>query len=187
MTAIARALLFAAMPVLVYFALQRFEPREVGLVALGLLVLRAPKAAIAYIRHLGAGAWAACAVLMVLVALLWTANDPRWVLAYPVMMNLLMLSIFGATLIRPPSMIERLARLREPDLPPAAVSYTRKVTQVWCAFFVANGAVALWTVLGASRETWVLYNGLISYLLMGLLFAAEWGYRRWMVRAEAPQ
>jgi uncharacterized membrane protein len=31
----------------------------------------------------------------------------------------------------------------------------------------------------ASRAAWALYNGLLSYLAMGALFAGEWLYRRW--------
>ena len=71
-------------------------------------------------------------------------------------------------------MIERLARLQHPDLPPEGVIYTRRVTQVWCAFFIINGAMALSTALWASLEIWSLYNGLIAYVLMGGLFAAEY-------------
>jgi len=58
------------------------------------------------------------------------------------------------------------------------VAYTRRVTQVWCGFFVLNGSVALVTALWASDATWALYNGLISYCLMGCLFAGEWLVRR---------
>jgi uncharacterized membrane protein len=51
------------------------------------------------------------------------------------------------------------------------------VTQVWCIFFAVNGALALVTALWASAATWSLYNGVIAYLLMGLLFAGEYGVR----------
>lgn len=70
-------------------------------------------------------------------------------------------------------MIERFARLHEPDLPESGVRYTRKVTFVWCAFFILNGAAALWTALQASLELWALYNGLIAYVLMGALLGGE--------------
>jgi uncharacterized membrane protein len=79
-------------------------------------------------------------------------------------------------------MIERFARIHEPNLPTRVVSYTRRVTQVWCIFFAANGAVALMTALWASPATWTLYNGLIAYVMMGLLFAGEyvvrWHFKR---------
>ena len=61
----------------------------------------------------------------------------------------------------------------EPDLPEAGVRYTRTVTWVWCGFFAVNAGIALWTALATSLETWALYNGLISYGLMGLLLGGE--------------
>jgi uncharacterized membrane protein len=97
---------------------------------------------------------------------------------YPVLVNAVMLSLFSYTLISPPSMIERLARLREPELPLQAIVYTRRVTQVWCGFFVLNGAIALATALWASAAVWSVYNGIIAYLIMGLLFGGEYLVRR---------
>lgn len=178
-----RGLVFAALPFLVYFALQHFQPREVAAVLLALILLRAPGKALDFLRRSGARAIPLILAALALAAFLWHSNDPAWVLSYPVFMNALMFSLFAASLLHPPSAIERLARLRHPDLPPEGVAtmvpYTRRVTQIWCGFFVANGGIAAWTAFAASRETWVLYNGLISYLLMGMLFAGEWLYRRW--------
>jgi uncharacterized membrane protein len=91
--------------------------------------------------------------------------------------NAALLAAFGYSLAVPPSMVERLARLREPQLPDAAVAYTRRVTQVWCGFFAVNGALALGTALWASPAVWSLYTGVIAYLLMGLLGGAEYVVR----------
>ncbi len=96
---------------------------------------------------------------------------------YPVLVNAALLGVFTYSLIFPPSMVERFARLREPDLPPQGVSYTRRVTQVWCVFLPLNGAIALVTALWASPATWTLYNGFVAYLMMGVLFAGEYGIR----------
>lgn len=97
---------------------------------------------------------------------------------YPVFMNLAVLSVFGWSLVNPPSMIERFARLVEPDLPQEGVTYTRKVTQAWCIFFLINISISLWTVFRAGFEIWALYNGAIAYGLMGLMFAGEFLVRR---------
>lgn len=113
--------------------------------------------------------------------MLWDAH--RAARFYPVFMNAAMLAAFAASLVRGPSMIERLARIGEPDLPEAGVRYTRKVTIVWCAFLLLNGLVALWTALYATLEVWTAYNGLIAYLLMGALFGGEFLVRR-IVRAR---
>ena len=87
-------------------------------------------------------------------------------------MSLGALLIFTLTLYKPPSMIERFARLVEPDLPESGVQWTRKVTMVWCVFFSLNATIALATVF-APTQFWVIYNGCVSYVLMGLLFLGE--------------
>jgi uncharacterized membrane protein len=97
---------------------------------------------------------------------------------YPVFMNAAMLVAFVSTLIRPPSMIERFARLAEPDLPESGRRYTRVVTAVWAGFFVVNGSIALWTVFTPGWRIWTAYNGFISYLLVGILFSAEYLVRQ---------
>ena len=40
-------------------------------------------------------------------------------------------------------------------------------------FFTINGCVALITVLIEDKFYWSIYNGAISYVLMGLMFAGE--------------
>ena len=93
---------------------------------------------------------------------------------YPALVNGMMLVIFSWSLLSPPSLIERLARLQHPDLPPEGIIYTRRVTQIWCGFFMVNGFIALATALWSSFEVWSLYNGLIAYLLMGILMGGEY-------------
>ena len=100
-------------------------------------------------------------------------NNNLLIKLYPLTINIFMLSIFGYSLINPPTMIERFARLLQPNLPPAVIAYTRKVTIVWCLFFIINGLISLWTVLFCSTKTWMLYNGFICYIFMGALFGIE--------------
>ena len=97
-------------------------------------------------------------------------------------MNLGLLYIFGFSLYKKPSVIETLARLQEPELDDFAVKYTEKVTWVWCLFFCVNGSIALYTALCSSIAQWTLYNGLISYILIGTLMSVEW-LVRWKVKA----
>ena len=121
-------------------------------------------------------------VLPVLVGIGLTASSViakrhDWLLYYPVVINISMLAMFAYSLKLGPSMVERLARLKEPDLPDEATPYLKKVTLIWCGLFVFNGAVALYTARYASLEVWTLYNGLIAYLLIGSLLGGEWLYR----------
>ncbi|OGB23133.1 MAG: hypothetical protein A3I66_09005 [Burkholderiales bacterium RIFCSPLOWO2_02_FULL_57_36] len=127
--------------------------------------------------------WMGGALLLAAIAV-W-ANAMLPLKLYPVLVSAVMLAVFGYTLVKPPSMVERFARMREPDLPPAAIGYTRRVTQVWCGFFAINGAIALSTALWASPAVWSIYNGVVSYLLMGLLFGGEFLTRLYFKRRHS--
>ena len=108
------------------------------------------------------------------------AKSANAVRLYPVLVNLSLLIVFAGSLRSGMPIIEKIARLREPQLPPAGIAYTRKVTQAWCVFFIGNGTLALITVLVGNEQIWLLYNGFIAYLLMGAMFAGEWLLRRRM-------
>lgn len=155
-------------PLLVWLGHGEVEPRLLA----GVLVL----AAALRILAMGsgkAGRWWLLGALLLAAVTVW---ENAWMplKLYPVLVNAVLLGVFGYSLIAPPSMIERFARLQEPDLPPYAVLYTQRVTQVWCAFFLINGAISLGTALWASPAVWSLYNGVIAYVLMGCLFGGEY-------------
>ncbi|WP_261844153.1 COG4648 family protein [Aliamphritea ceti] len=97
---------------------------------------------------------------------------------YPVIMNLGFLTLFAGSLFSSMTVVERLARIKEPDLSDAGIAYTRKVTVVWSVFFLINGTVAAITAVFFSNEIWVFYNGFIAYLLIGILATAEWFIRK---------
>lgn len=115
-------------------------------------------------------------------ALVAFAHDARLALWYPVLINTGMLAVFGGSLLRGVPVIEKMARLRHPDLPPHVVAYTRRVTQVWTAFFAFNGLTSAALALWAPVQWWTLYTGLVSYILIGLLAAGEW-----LVRPTPPK
>ena len=178
-TKIIFAALLVAYPALVYFGLTFFDARSIAillilLVAARLLFAGRSDGWRAFKPQLIFALVAAAAI----GALVMISNSPLYLKFYPVCMSALMLILFTVSLIRPPTVIERLARVRNPDLPESAVRYTRKVTIVWCGFFVINGCIALYTALFSSLEIWTLYNGAISYGLMGCLFAGEYLVRR---------
>ncbi|EKZ6355135.1 hypothetical protein SJ584_16005 [Klebsiella aerogenes] len=107
-------------------------------------------------------------------------------LFYPVVVSGVMLAVFGGSLWSSMPVVERLARLRDPVLPEQAVRYTRRVTQIWCAFFIGNGGIALVTALYGDMSLWTAWNGMISYLLMGMLMAGEWLVRQRVIKRDKP-
>jgi uncharacterized membrane protein len=159
-------------PLAIWFGRGQVEPRWLA----GLLLL-AVATRVPALKLSGVARWSVAGALLLAACAVWS-NMLLPLKLYPVLVNGVLLAAFGYSLAAPPSMVERLARLREPDLPPAAVGYTRRVTQVWCGFFVVNGAIALGTALWASEAVWSLYTGVVAYLLMGLLFGGEWLVRR---------
>ncbi|MFP8966877.1 hypothetical protein ACKC9G_09895 [Pokkaliibacter sp. CJK22405] len=165
-------LLTLAYPFAVYWGLQRVEPQLLIIPLVVLLALRCLGSRQRFDRLA-----VAVGILGVLaVTLLWNAHLGLKV--YPVLVNLGLLAVFASSLWAKQSIIERLARLKEPDLPPSGVRYTRKVTLAWCLFFTLNASVSTSTALWASDAAWMLYNGLISYLAIGIMFAGEWLVRQ---------
>lgn len=176
------ALFFIAYPFAIYFGLQQFSVKTVALLVLLVAALRTWAQRQEHgDTHNGSllERWGVLAIGLLVGGSVFLLDDEIYLRFYPVLMNVLFLFIFAGTLRFPPSMIERFARMQEPELTAAGVAYTRRVTQLWCAFFVLNAAVACYTALISSLEIWTLYNGFVAYLLIGLLFAGEWVYRWW--------
>jgi uncharacterized membrane protein len=171
-------LAFALYPVLIFAGLQFFDARTVGACVLVALLARYRGQAARLAAGFSPGQFAALGLPPLLGLAVLATNSETLLRLYPASISASMLILFGVTLIRPPSMVERFARLEQAELSPARVRYTRYVTEIWCLFFVANGVIAAYTAAFASREIWALYNGLIAYLLMGSLFAGERLFRR---------
>jgi len=176
-------LLFALYPILIFAGLQFLDPRTVGAAVLVGLVVRYRRNAMRLVSGFSFWQWLAVALPPVLGLAVIATNSETLLRLYPASISVSMLILFGATLLRPPTMVERFARLSERDLSPTAVRYTRHVTEIWCLFFVFNGSIAAYTALVSSREAWALYNGFIAYILMGTLFAGERAVRRRVLRA----
>ena len=111
---------------------------------------------------------------------------------YSVVISATFLVVFAYTLFFGPNIIFRFATLADKKIIGSSYekqveTYGKKVTIVWCCFFVLNGTTATITtfadkIFGLSpekaREIWAIYNGGISYALMGILFVVEFIIRK---------
>ena len=177
----ATVILVALYPVLIYFGLKSLGTVVIGGLLGVLFLLRLAL----FATSEKARRWLpmSIALLGVILPMAASVTDSAMLLRlYPVSVNAVLLAAFAYTLVQPPSMIEIFARVRNPDLPQDAIPYTRKVTLVWCGFFLINGLIALWTAVAAEIEIWTLYNGLISYFAIGTLIAGEVIFRRFLMR-----
>nr|AGS53041.1 FIGfam138462: acyl-CoA synthetase, AMP-(fatty) acid ligase [uncultured bacterium contig00031] len=80
-------------------------------------------------------------------------------------------------------MIYRFAVLQDKSIAHSAgknatASYCKKVTVVWVVFFICNGSMAAWSIFSGSGIFWAVYNGAVSYILMGILFTVEFIVRK---------
>ncbi len=164
-------------PIAVYLGLNYLPPGSIELVLCLVLLLR-----LTILKQQIKSMVVPILVGIGLTAGSFIAKRNDWLLYYPVVINLCMLFLFSYSLKRGPSMIERLARLKQPDLPDKAIPYLRKVTLLWCGLFIFNGTIAFYTASFTSLELWTLYNGFIAYLLIGALLGGEWLYRTFWLK-----
>jgi uncharacterized membrane protein len=102
---------------------------------------------------------------------------------YPVLINLFLLVSFGLTWFKGPPMIYRLAVLRDKSIPASPEresieTYCTIVTHIWCVFFIQNTLISTATVFLGNPMIWSVYNGGVSYVLIGALLGGEYFYRK---------
>lgn len=199
------AIALLAYPFVVYFFLDRLGPLALAgffaLVTTTRLVLA---------KHISRNLilLGVAAIVALCLATLWLQNAIA-IKLYPVALSSVGALWCAYTLWTPPSAIERLlnivsqsraglpAQMRDripfdaQGLSPSLVQrvYMRRLTAVWLVFFLGNGLASAITALLESTATWALYNGLISYLIAGVLLVGEFFYRPYYQRkheAESP-
>ena len=113
---------------------------------------------------------------LVLICALLFSNNEFFLKLYPVCMNMLVCFSFWISLKDKP-LITLFAEKMGHKITPNIAHYTRKATIAWGIFMIFNTLVSFVTLL-TPMWFWTLYNGLISYLLIGIMFAGEYLIRR---------
>ena len=163
-------------PFIVYFGLQYTSVKYVSMILIALVVIRL----LVSRQLLKRMPWLVPASVLAVIALTistWQTSEIGLRL-YPVIINAVMAITFAFSLRFGPPVIESFARIREPQLDATGIRYTRQVTKLWCGFFIVNASAALYTSLYTSLSVWTLYNGLVAYILIGLIMAIEWLVRQ---------
>lgn len=168
-----------AYPLVIYFAAGRVAPRILMAGALMLLALRVLFQAWRKSRRPWSRLCLAAVLLAGAIAVGFSHGlSLERVRLYPVAIDAAFFLVFFISLFTRAPLVERIARASDPELGPDAILYTRRVTWVWSGVLLANSLIALYTALHASMAAWTLYNGLLSYLLIGTVFLAEYLIRR---------
>lgn len=129
-------------------------------------------------RHLNPKNLLSCAFFLAVGILCYITNSALFLKFYPIALCLTFLFVFAVSLFSPPCIIFRFASMQDKGIPDKATrllveEYCRRVTLVWCAFFILNSLAAFWTAFFADERVWSIYNGGISYIIMGLIFIIE--------------
>lgn len=148
-----------------------FEPEMAGLVyipfGLAFLWFCQGKQAVGFQRFFAF-------LMATMLCLVGVTRGLDWMYWYPVAINVFMLTIFGSSLWTKQTIIEKFARLQDPNLPAEATAYTRKVTQVWCAVFMLNIMVTVSLIYLNRLDAWAIYTGVIAYVIMAIVMVGEW-------------
>jgi uncharacterized membrane protein len=176
-----QGLFYLAYPLVIYAAHTHLGTRGVGGILLGLYGL----SMLLRMRGTASDLWQVLRQHLGLVALILAAvvlGNRTLLLLLPMLVSIYLFATFAWSLHRGPPMIERFARLVEDDLPDFTLPYCRKVTGVWCAFLAGNSVAVLVLAVAAPIGWWALYTGALFYLLLGLLLASEFIFRKWWFR-----
>ncbi len=113
----------------------------------------------------------------------FATNSALFLKLYPLAVCGTFFFVFAMSLASPPNIIFRLATLQDKSILGSPFkgrveAYCKKVTLVWLCFFALNSAAAVWTAFWASERVWAVYNGGVSYIIMGIIFAIEFIVRK---------
>lgn len=95
---------------------------------------------------------------------------------YPVIVNFSFFLIFFISLFAQKTVIQKIAELQEGVLNNNVKIYTRNLTYLWCIFLFIQFLISMLTLFLDDR-IWMIYNGFVSYILLGSFFAIEYMVR----------
>lgn len=95
---------------------------------------------------------------------------------YPVIVNFSFFLIFFISLFAQKTVIQKIAELQEGVLNNNVKIYTRNLTYLWCIFLFIQFLISILTLF-LDDKIWMIYNGFVSYILLGSFFAIEYMVR----------
>ncbi len=119
----------------------------------------------------------ASALIIIAFAVLLNQGITAPALLYPVLVSFVVFCAFFASLFSKKPLVQRFAEKMESNLPAHAIKYCYYVTIVWTVFLALNTVISYSTI--NNIQLWSWYNGVISYLLIALLFFCEYVFRQY--------
>lgn len=92
---------------------------------------------------------------------------------YPVAMNFIFFMIFFSSSFRKETAIQKIIKRVESDCSDYLWNYGRKLNYIWALITFVNLSLSFCTLF-LSPKIWAVYNGFISYCIIGLAFCIEY-------------
>ena len=113
----------------------------------------------------------------VMVILIFHFTKLQVLKLYPIVVNFLIFLTFFLSLFSEETIIQKFAKIAEKGILKEPVKiYTRKLTYIWCIFLFLQFLLSIITCF-MSDKIWMIYNGCLSYVLLGCFFAIEYAIR----------
>jgi len=171
------ALFILASPWVLYWTLSQHRVGVAAAVLIGWVVVRTIPILISARREQRVAALQLPAIALVFVALGWISNNGTWLLVLPSATQ----ATFGLAFLRSLSgtpLIEHFARMVKPELSPPQLAHCRRWTLIWGIYLVVLAGIGLGLARWATLSVWTVYVGVLSYVLIGALFAVEYLIRK---------
>ena len=120
-----------------------------------------------------------CLVALTAMVSLWNGRLVDLVYLPPIIVNVLLLIVFGRTLLpgKVP-LVTRMATFLRGNIDADHARYTRRVTQAWAIFFATLVIECVVLAVVTPLEIWSLFANFVNYLLVFLFFVVEFHIRR---------
>jgi uncharacterized membrane protein len=99
---------------------------------------------------------------------------------YPVLTNTAYFILFFTTIIFPPTLAFDISLLLDKRIIGTAAQkpmerFCKNASVIWCVFFILDAIIAAFTVFvdDPNNTIWVIYNGAITYGVMGIIFVTQ--------------
>jgi uncharacterized membrane protein len=171
------AVFIVASPWVLYWTLSQQRIDVAAAVLIGWVIVRTIPIVLSARRDQRRAALQLPAIALVFAVLGWLSDDGTWLLVLPSATQ----GAFGLAFLRSLSgvpLIEHFAKMVKPELSPRELAHCRAWTRIWGVYLLALAAIGLGLARWAPLGVWTVYVGVVSYALVGALFAVEYMIRK---------
>jgi uncharacterized membrane protein len=170
-------LFMLASPFVLYWTLSQQRVGVAALLLLGWVIVRTVPVVLSAKPEQRRAALQLPAIALVFAFLGWVSNNGTWLLVLPAATQ----ATFGLAFLRSLSgvpLIEHFARMVKPELSVAEQAHCRRWTRIWGYYLIVLAAIGLVLARWATLAVWTVYVGIVSYALVGVMFAVEYIVRK---------